>query len=300
MTSMRDAFINTTTRWLDEDPDLALVLADIGVGRFAERGVLERHPTRVINVGIREALAVGAAAGLAIEGFYPIVHTYAPFLVERAFEQIKLDLVHQSLRGMLVSIGASYDASMEGRTHQAPGDVALLGTLPEMRIEIPGHPLEVEAAMARARQDASASYVRLSTASNTEPMRSGLNVVRPGHRATVVVIGPLLDPVLEATNGLDVKVLYASTARPIDTELESALAPGGPVAVVEPVLEGTSLAAVQARLCHRVPVLPVGVQPAELRRYGTPAQHAAAHGLDAPGLRHRLRRWLETAAAVAS
>ncbi len=293
MTTMRDEFVRTTAAWLDRDPAVAVVLADIGVARFAEVEAMDRHADRVLNVGIREGLAVGVAAGFALEGFFPVVHTYAPFLVERAFEQIKLDFVHQALSGALVSIGASYDAAAEGRTHQAPGDVALLGTLPQVRVELPGHPDEVEPALLRARGWPSTSYIRLSTQTNPEPMRPGLQVVRSGRRATVLTIGPLLGPVLAATAGLDVQVLYTATARPVTDGLPRAIVRDAPVFVVEPVLEGTSVAAVQERLGHRVPVVPVGVKAQELRRYGTPAQHAAAHGLDAAGIRSRIRSRLD-------
>ncbi len=124
---MRDAFISTTTALLDEDPRTAVVLADISAAQF--RTAMRRHPDRVINVGIREGLMVGVGGGLALTGLRPYLHSYAPFLIDRAYEQIKLDLGHQDVGAVLVSIGASYDASGEGYTHQSPGDVALLDTL---------------------------------------------------------------------------------------------------------------------------------------------------------------------------
>ena len=80
-------------------------------------------------MGIREQLMTGVAGGLALTGLRPFVHSYAPFVIDRAYEQIKLDLGHQDAGAVLVSIGGSYDAAAEGYTHQSPGDVALLDTL---------------------------------------------------------------------------------------------------------------------------------------------------------------------------
>ena len=94
MPTMRDRFVNVYGELMDERSDLAVVLADIGVTDFRETGALQRHPERVLNVGIREQLLIGFAAGLAMEGLRPVVHTDAPFLVERPFEQVKLDFGH--------------------------------------------------------------------------------------------------------------------------------------------------------------------------------------------------------------
>ena len=63
---------------------------------------------------------------------------------------------------MLVSIGASYDGAPAGRTHQSPGDVALLSALPGWTIHVPGHPDEVERPLARALAGDDRVYIRMS------------------------------------------------------------------------------------------------------------------------------------------
>ena len=88
---------------------------------------------------------IGVAGGLALEGFKPIVTGYAPFLVERTFEQVKLDFDHQGTSAILASVGGSWDASSSGRTHQAPEDVALMASLQSWAVHVPGHPDELEA-----------------------------------------------------------------------------------------------------------------------------------------------------------
>jgi transketolase len=289
---MREAFADTTIRLLDEDLSVALVLADISVGYFDD--VASRHPDRVVNVGIREQLAVNVGAGLALSGLRPVVHTFAPFLVERGFEQIKLGFSHQDVGGVLVSVGASYDNSTSGRTHQAPGDVALLDTLPDWTIHVPGHPVELEELLTSAVAGNGRVYVRASVRANARPYPVGrMHVVRRGGRGTVVSVGPMLDATLAATEGLDLTVLYASTVRPFDTTTLRSTLGDARVVLVEPYLAGTSSAQVGSALAdlpHRH--LALGVPKVELRKYGTVEEHAAAYGLDATGLRHQITEFL--------
>ncbi len=75
MDTMRERFTTVVSRLLDEDPRVAVVLAEIGADGFA--GAARRHPDRVVNVGIREQLLVGAGAGLALTGLRPVLHTFA-------------------------------------------------------------------------------------------------------------------------------------------------------------------------------------------------------------------------------
>ena len=301
MTDMRTVFASTASSLLDEDPLAAVVLAEISADLFAKAAA--RHPDRVLNVGIREQLMVSVGGGLALAGLRPIVHTYAPFLVERAFEQVKLDLSHQEARAVLVSIGASYDAARGGRTHQAPEDVALLDTLPGFAVQVPGHPDEVPGLLRGAVGvlDSGSTYLRLSTESNRSalPLWPGLQVVRPGRQAVVVAVGPMLSPVLDAVSDLDVTVAYTTTVRPFDAEGLRALVPssGSSVVLVEPYLAGTSSFAVSSALAGRAHrLLSLGVDRTELRRYGTPSYHAALYGLDATGIRRSVTDFLDSLA----
>ncbi|UQA37484.1 transketolase [Streptomyces sp. HNA39] len=302
MDTMRDRFIATASELLEEEPRLAVVLADISADGFAP--ARRARPDRVINVGIREQLLIGAGAGMALTGMRPIMHTFASFLVERPFEQVKLDFGHQGVGGILVSAGGSYDWPAGGFTHMSPGDVALLDTLEGWTVHVPGHPDEAETLLRGAVDGDDRVYVRLSLQANREARPvggdGGFSVVREGRGGTVVAVGPMLDNVLTATEGLDVSVLYATTVRPFDAAglrravgTGASAGAGADVVIVEPYLAGTSTARANEALMevpHRV--LGLGVGRAELRRYGQLDEHLAAHGLDAPGLRERITGFL--------
>nr|WP_086827804.1 transketolase C-terminal domain-containing protein [Allokutzneria sp. NRRL B-24872] len=292
--TMREVFVETVTAAMDTDPRIAVVTADISAGNFAE--ARSRHPERVVNVGIREQAMIGVAGGMALTGLRPVAHSYTPFLVERPFEQIKLDLGHQDVGAVLVSIGASYDDPVWGRTHQAPGDVALIDTLPGWTIHVPGHQDEVRSLLSTALAGDDRVYLRLSTRRNSRAHSvEGFTTVRTGSKGVVVAVGPMLDPVLAATSTVDATVLYAATVRPFDhAGLRAAVGSNANVVLVEPYLRGTSaheVATALADVPHRL--LALGVRrDEEVRAYGTAEQHDVVHGLDAAGLHDSITRFL--------
>jgi transketolase len=291
---MRTVFADAVTDALDLDPRLAVVTADISATAFDEARA--RHPDRVINVGIREQAMIGVAGGLALTGMRPVVHSYTPFLVERPFEQIKLDLGHQDVGAVMVSIGGSYDDPAIGRTHQSPADVTLLDALPGWTIHVPGHPDEVEPLLHAALAADGRVYLRLSARENAAayPADGTFTVVRTGREAVVLAVGPTLDQVIEATSTMDVTVLYASTVRPFDRAgLRAAVAAASAnVVLVEPYLAGTSAHEVTGALAG-IPLRlrSLGVRrDTEVRAYGTAAEHDAVHGLDAAGIGAAVRQ----------
>jgi transketolase len=288
----RTQFGRTAADLLEQDLSTMLVFAEISARFFGE--AIRRHPDRVVNVGIREQLLVNVGAGLALTGLRPMVHTFGTFLVERAFEQIKLGFAHQGVGGVLIGGGGSFDASDSGRTHQAPGDVALMDTLPDAVIHAPSTAAETDEVLRRAVADDGLHYVRIVAQTNTETFSGpGLHVVRRGTGATVIALGPVLDEVLAATSDRDATVLYAHSVRPFDAATFRSVLTTPEVVLVEPWLAGTSARVVSDALRdvpHRL--LSLGTRRMELRHYGRPAEHQRAHGLDAAGIRRSLESFL--------
>jgi transketolase len=249
---MRSQLARTATDLVERDPNVAVVLAEISVDRF-ERAIA-MAPNRVINIGIMEQTLVGVAAGFAMEGFHTIAHTMAPFLVERPFEQVKVDFGYQGLAGTLASVGAPYDYGTEGGTHHSPGDVGVVLTVPNTDVLVPGCATELDRLLRQTYADGRLTYLRASVAQNDvafEVARGRLEVVRQGSRATVVVVGPLLTRTLAACEGLDVSVLYTASVAPFDAPgLAAAAGPDPLVIAVEPFYEGTLLPALADALRH--------------------------------------------------
>jgi transketolase len=287
---MRRAAAEAVVELFLEDPRVAIVLAEISTDLFEP--AFRHDPRRAVNVGIMEQSMVGIAAGFALEGFLPVVHTIAPFLAERALEQVKLDFGYQGLEGLFVSTGASYDYGTSGFTHHSPGDVAALSTVPGMEIVIPGAAAEAHALVRAKHGNGRPTYVRTTVAENgaaRELAPGGLTPVRRGIELTVVAVGPMLDRTLAALDGIDATVLYATTVLPLDATTLAAETVSPNVVVVEPFFEGTLAGQVSAGLAHRpTRLLSIGVPRRAITSYGTPAEHDQELGLDTAGIRERL------------
>jgi len=288
---MRAQLARTATELVESDPRVAVVLAEVSVDRFA--GAIRGAPDRVINVGIMEQTLVGVAAGFAMEGLHTIVHTMAPFLVERSFEQVKVDFGYQGLGGTLASVGAPYDYGTEGGTHHAPGDVGVMLTVPGAEILLPGCAAELDALLRSTYANGRLTYMRASVAQNDLPFDvtpGRLEIVRRGARGTIVAFGPMLSRTLAAADGLDVTVAYATGVAPFDAAGLAAVAGDDPLVIaVEPFYEGTSITLLAGALRH-VPsrFAAIGVPRRFITAYGTREQHDHDLGLDTDGIRRRL------------
>lgn len=124
------------------DERVFLITGDIGQSMF-ERFAKD-FPKRHLNCGIMEQSMVSFAAGMAMQGFRPIVYTITPFLVERAFEQIKID-VHL----MKQPVGlVGYSEPGHGPTHECLDARTLMALCPNIECFYPRTKAAVTAIMA--------------------------------------------------------------------------------------------------------------------------------------------------------
>ncbi|MEK7607403.1 MAG: transketolase C-terminal domain-containing protein [Patescibacteria group bacterium] len=237
---MRKQFVKTIEEILSKDNRLVVLLGDIGI--FGFNNSFKNYPSRVYNIGILEQSTIGVAAGLSMNGLVPVVHTIAPFIVERGFEQIKDDFGYQKLGGNFVSVGASYDYAALGCTHHCPADVGVLKNIPGVEIIVPGTASEFDRLFKSSYADGKPTYFRLSEKSNTQSYDVEFGkafIIKKGSKATVIAVGPMLDMVKEACKDLDVTILYYTTLAPFDEGTLANAISGKTIFVCEPFYEGT-------------------------------------------------------------
>ncbi len=291
---MRKQFATTLEETFKSDKRLVLLYGDVGT--FGFRFAQKAHPDRVYNVGILEQSMVSMAAGIAMQGFIPVVHTIATFLVERSLEQIKDDFGYQRLGGNFVSIGASFDLASWGCTHQCPGDVSILKNVPEIEVVVPGSPAEFDSLFKQSYDNGHPTYFRLSNLRNADSLTvkfGKANVIRKGNNATVIAVGPMLDTVVKACEGLDVTILYYTTLQPFDHATLRSNIRGNKLMVCEPYYSG-AFATDIAKAADRKPleVQYAGVPREFPHYYGSPEEIFAYFKLTPKDIRKKIVKML--------
>jgi len=291
---LRKEFTDTATKVIKENKNSALLLGDIGV--FGFKNLLSAYPERVFNIGILEQSMVSVAAGLASEGIIPIVHTIAPFIVERALEQIKIDFGYQKLPGNFVSVGASFDYTKLGCTHHCPGDVNILSNVPRMNIFMPGHAKEFEDQFLKNWDSGQANYYRLSEQINSEPEYLGLGEIRKlkkGSMGLLIAVGPFLREALKCLTELDIEIHYTNSINGLNSMKIESEFPGKKVIILEPYYSGALLLKIIEQLStNGCEVLQIGVPKDFLEKYGNYQEVLQHLKLDSTSIRNKVENFL--------
>jgi 1-deoxy-D-xylulose-5-phosphate synthase len=298
--SYSEVFAQTVLRLARENPKLVAVTPAMPEGNFLSI-VEAEFPQRVFDVGICEQHAVTFAAGLATQGFKPIVAIYSTFL-QRAFDQIIHDVCLQDLP-VVFAIDRSGIVGDDGKTHQGTFDISYLMPIPNLIIAAPKDENELQHLLYTAVKTNHPMAIRYPRGSGVgvelEPELHELpigkgEIVRGGEDVAILAIGAMVTPSLEAADklakqGIEATVVNARFAKPLDAELildiasrikrlvtveENAVSGGFGNGIVE-LLQQSGISDVHIKT--------IGI-PDEFVEQGSPAVLRAKYGLDAQGI----------------
>jgi 1-deoxy-D-xylulose-5-phosphate synthase len=259
----------------------------------------QRFPKRYHDVGIAEQHAVTFAAGLACEGFKPVVAIYSTFL-QRAYDQLIHDVAIQNLP-VLFALDRAGLVGTDGPTHAGAYDIAFLRCIPNMSVLTPADENECRQLLTSAYQHEQPTAVRYPRGSGVgTPIEAQLlalpwgkgQVRRRGARIAILAFGSLLYPALLVAEKLNATVANMRFAKPLDAELVLELAQTHSALVTvedgcimggagSAVLEALQNAAAQGLI--PVPILSLGL-PDVFVEHGDPAKLMSLCGLDAIGI----------------
>jgi transketolase len=185
-------------------------------------------PERFYQMGMAEMAMMGAAAGLAQEGFVPFVSTYSVFATRRAYDWLLLDIAEQNLNVNLVCALPGLTTGY-GPSHMAFDDLAILRSCPNLTILDPCDATDIEAATPAMVTDEGPTYMRLLRGRVPKILHNydgefeigKARRLRTGDDALVISSGLTTQRVLEATeslskDGIEVEVLHLATIKPLD------------------------------------------------------------------------------------
>lgn len=280
-------FAQTLTSLLRDNRKLVVISAAMIEGNSLS-SLTSEFPHRIYDVGISEQHAVTLAAGLATQGFVPVVAIYSTFL-QRSFDQILHDVCLPDLP-VVFALDRSGIVGDDGKTHQGLFDLSYLSLMPNMIICAPndeselqnllytavhaGHPMAIRYPRGRG------PGIPLSSTFHHIPLGKG-EIIRQGADVAIIGIGSAVMPSLEAAQrladmGIDATVVNARFAKPLDCELILDVINHTKSAVIveENVLSGGFGAAVLDLLAK------VGASDIRVRRLGIPDEFVT-HGRQA-------------------
>ena len=213
----------------EEDPKVVVMDADLA-GSTKTSDFKKVCPERFVEVGIAESNMIGIAAGLAASGKTVFASTFGIFATGRCWEQIRLGVAYPKLNVKIVATHCGISVGEDGASHQALEDIAIMRTLPNMRVIVPADAYEAYSATKVLAKTDGPAYMRLGRADFpvlTDPDKEfeigKATVLREGTDVTLVGCGQMVAACLEAAEelearGISAEVINMSTIKPLDTE----------------------------------------------------------------------------------
>lgn len=217
---------NNLVRWAQKRDKVLVLSADLTSSCEAE-DFRKAYPERFFSMGMAEQNMMSFAAGLAREGYYPYVHTFAVFICRRPFDQVAMSIAYPNLPVRMIGFLPGI-TTPGGATHQAIDDIALMRIIPNMTILECGDATEVESVLDVAQAVNGPVYVRMLRGEvprlfdRCKPMQLGrARVLAEGRDIAVLSSGICTEEVMRITapvqaRGLSLRHLHISTHKPFD------------------------------------------------------------------------------------
>lgn len=304
--STREAYGRALEKLGAKYPNLVVLDADL-VGATKTGYFQKSYPNRHFDCGIAEANMVGVSAGLAGEGFIPVVSSFAMFVCGRAYEQIRNSIGYPGLNVKIVATHGGVSVGEDGATHQCNEDIALMRTVPGMTVLCPSDGVETQKALSWALEHKGPVYMRLGRPDvpvfNEENMQFSLQNVclAQGKDVTLMATGLCVYECLKAKEllqekGVDAEVINVRSLKPVDKQsiIDGARKTGRVVTVEEHSIVG-GLGSVVAQVLSEnqpTPLLSLGI-PDAYGQSGSARQLLQHFGLTAEGITESVLAWLK-------
>ena len=190
-----------------------------------------QHPDRHFNAGISEQNMVAMAAGLAKEGANVFVTSFAPFVSLRVYEAIRTLVCYMNLNVKMVGLSSGFSLGVQGATHYALEDIAIMRAIPNLLVLSPADTTEMAKAMEFLTSYDGPAYLRLTGLPGSAMVYKSdydydvnkLNVMREGTDVCVFATGTLVNESIRASrllskSGISVSVVNLSTLNPVHSQ----------------------------------------------------------------------------------
>jgi transketolase len=227
--NLRSAYGASLVRLGRKDGRVVALEADLGKSTQSVMFQAE-FPERYFQMGIAEQNMASTAAGFALAGMIPFIHSFAVFAVGRDYDQLRNSICIPDLPVRICGSSAGLSDFGDGKTHQGVEDAALMRALPNMTVLCPADSIEVEKMMDCLLDWKGPVYIRINRNDlpfvypPDEPYNIGkVTMLREGRHAAVFASGVMVSKALEAatalaTEGISARVLDVGTLKPLDRD----------------------------------------------------------------------------------
>lgn len=265
---LRKMYVAELARLMRENDKIVILDADLA-GAVGTKPLYAEFPDRCIDCGIAEANMACIASGLSAQGFVPFIHSFAPFVARRAFDQIAVSMCYSEQNVRVIGADPGVTTTTNGGTHMSFEDVASMRALCNVAVLDVVDGVQLVKALPYIVEHKGPMYIRLTRKQNECYWGDGYEFrfgkadkIQDGNDVTIIASGAMLFDALKATEtlkeqGVSVDLLSVHTLKPLDEQaiVKSAKKTGRVLTVENHSIHGGLYGAVCEVLSAQCPTL---------------------------------------------